>query len=142
MVTLDEFVERLCRVGADRGPRSFPRSGVDREVLFQSIVLTLDSARSYSEREINEALLAWNRDVAPAIDIDHVTLRRTLVDYGRLERTADGRAYRVGFPPKAMAFDLRIWDVDLPGTIAAYKEWAADKRRAGRAEASARQAKR
>ena len=138
MITLDEFVERLCKVGADRGPRSFPRSGDDREILFQSIVLTLDSGRSYTEREINDALQAWNRDVAPAIEIDHVTLRRKLVDYGRLERTADGRAYRVGFPPKATAFDLRIWDVDLPGTIAAYQEWAADKRKAGRAEASAR----
>lgn len=135
MISLDEFVERLCRVGADRGPRAFPRSGKDREILFQSIVLTLDSARLYSEREINDALNLWRRDVAPAIDIDHVTLRRTLVDYGRLERTADGRAYRVGFPPKAMAFDLAIYDLDLPGTIAAYLEYAARKREDGRARA-------
>ena len=135
MITLEEFVERLCRVGADRGPRSFPRSGTDREVLFQSIVLTLDSARSYTEREINDALNLWRRDVAPAIDIDHVTLRRRLVDYGRLERTADGRAYRVGFPPKAAAFDLRIYDVDLPATIAAYLEYAAKKRQTAKARA-------
>jgi hypothetical protein len=135
VITLDEFVERLCRVGADRGPRAFPRSGDDREILLQSIVLTLDSGRSYTEREINDALQAWNRDVAPAIEIDHVTLRRKLVDYGRLERTDDGRAYRVGFPPRATAFDLRIWDVDLPGTVAAYREYAETKREQGRQRA-------
>lgn len=135
MITLDEFVERLCKVAADRGPRAFPRSGTDREVLFQSIALSLDSARSYSEREINDALNRWKRDVAPAIDIDHVTLRRLLVDYGRLERTADGGAYRVGFPPRAVAFDLRIYDVDLPTTIAAYQEYAAKKRQMAKARA-------
>ena len=138
MITLEEFVERLCRVGADRGPRSFPRSGTDREIMLLSIALSLDSARSYTEREINDALNVWRRDVAPAIDIDHVTLRRMLVDYGRLERTADGRAYRVGFPPKAVAFDLRIYDVDLPATIAAYQEYSADKRRRGKAAATDR----
>ncbi len=136
MITLEEFVERLCRVGADRGPRAFPRSGRDREIMMLSIALSLDSGRSYTEREINDALNVWRRDVAPAIDIDHVILRRMLVDYGRLERTADGRAYRVGFPPRAVAFDLRIYDVDMPATVAAYQEYAAKKRRSGKAAAA------
>jgi hypothetical protein len=135
VITLEEFVERLCRVGADRGPRAFPRSGRDRDVMILSVVLSLDSGRSYTEREINDALNVWRRDVAPAIDIDHVTLRRRLVDYGRLERTEDGRAYRVGFPPRAVAFDLRIYDVDLPATIAAYLEHASKDARRRRGEA-------
>jgi len=120
MIEVEEFVERLCRLGADRGPRRFPRKPRDREILIKSIVMQLRSSRTYSEVEINESLQEWNREVAPAIECDHVTLRRLLVDYGHLERTADGRKYRVGFPPRPVAFDLEIDEIDVPATIAAY----------------------
>ncbi len=129
MISAEEFVERLCRLGADRGPRLFPRSRNDREILFKSIRLLLDSARSYSESEINAELRAWIRDVAPAIEIDHVTLRRYLVDYGHLERPADGRAYRVGFPARPSAFALGVDDIDVRATIAAYREYLAKRPR-------------
>jgi hypothetical protein len=91
--------------------------------------MLLDSDRTYSERQINALLEAWKRDIAPAIETDHVTLRRLLVDRGQLERSTDGRAYRVGFPPAAAVFDLEVWDVDLRATIAAYREQEQDRRR-------------
>jgi hypothetical protein len=131
VITLDEFVERLCRVGADRAPRAFPRRRRDREILLRSIVMLLDPDRTYAEREINARLEAWRRDVAPAIETDHVTLRRLLVDRGYLERTADGRSYRVGFPPAGPVFDLEIWELDLPATVAAYRERLGGRRRGG-----------
>jgi len=140
MITLDEFVERLCKLGAD-GKRPFPRARRDREILIQSIVQSLDSGRTYEEREINELLQAWNREVAPAIETDHVTLRRLLVDFGRLERTASGSSYRVGFPQRMTAFEVGVYDVDLAGTVAAYRELTA-KRRAKARRASAKRAKR
>lgn len=133
MITLDEFVERLCRLGGDPGPRPFPRARRDREILMQSIVMRLDSARSYSEAEINEALKAWQSEVAPGLETDHVTLRRLLVDHGRLERRADGGVYRVGFPARTVAFDLEIYDVDLAATVAAYREQVRARRRRARA---------
>ncbi len=120
MITLEEFVERLIRLGADRGPRGLPRKRRDRQIIMKSILLTLDSGRSYSEAEINELLREWNTDVAPAIQTDYVTLRRLLIDWGHLERTADGRAYRVGFPPGPVAFALEVEDVDVKSTIAAF----------------------
>ena len=131
MITLDEFVERLCKVGVDRGPRGFPRNRRDRDILVQSILLTLDSSRAYSEREINQALRAWRRDVAPAIETDHVTLRRLLVDLGRLERTPDGARYQVGFPARSVAFDLEIYDLDLRATVAAYVAYQKSRPRRG-----------
>ena len=128
MITSEEFVERLCRLGADRGPRRFPRGGRDREILMKSIMLLLPSDRTYAEGEINALLQAWNREVAPAIDSDHVTLRRLLVDHGHLERTVDGRRYRVGFPARPVAFALDVDDVDVRATIAAYREYAEQRR--------------
>ena len=118
----------MCRLGADRGPRRFPRGGRDREILIKSIMLLLPSDRTYAEGEINALLQAWNREVAPAIDSDHVTLRRLLVDYGHLERTADGRRYRVGFPARPVAFALEVDDVDVRATIAAYRKYAEQRR--------------
>ena len=56
MIPAEDFVERLCRVGADRGPRRFPRKMRDREILMKSIVMVLDSSRIYSEGEINAKL--------------------------------------------------------------------------------------
>jgi hypothetical protein len=132
MIGIDEFVERLCRLGADRGPRGFPRRRRDREILMKSIVMRLDSRRTYTEREINAQLGAWKREVAPAIETDHVTLRRLLVDHGQLERTADGRAYRVGFPPGPVAFELEVDEVDVRATIAAYLEHVQTRRRRAR----------
>ncbi len=132
MIGAEEFVERLCRLGADRGPRPFPRARKDREILIKSIRLGLDSARSYTEKEINALLVRWNTEVAPAIETDHVTLRRLLVDTGHLERTPDGRAYRVGFPARPSAFALDVDDIDVRATIAAYREYLARKPRRAR----------
>ena len=129
MVTVDEFVERLCRLGADRGPRGFPRRQRDRLILIKSIVMSIDGSRIYHEREIDTLLRVWKRDVAPAIDTDHVTLRRLLVDQGHLERTADGRAYRLGFPPAPLAFELAVEEIDVRATIAAYLEHVRSRRR-------------
>jgi hypothetical protein len=122
MVSFEEFAERLIRLGAGWQLRPLPRRRLDREILMKSILLVLDSGRIYSEPEINAALQLWNVDVAPAIQTDHVTVRRMLVDYGHLERTADGRAYRVGFPPRPRAFDLEVEALDVRATIAAYRE--------------------
>ena len=129
MITLDEFVTRLCRLGADGATRNFPRNQRDREILMQSVVMQLDSARTYSEPEINAQLKGWSTEVAPSIDIDHVTLRRLLVDYHRLERTSDGSKYRVSFPASVVAFDLEIYDLDLRATTAAYREHVQSRRR-------------
>lgn len=123
MITPEEFVERICRLGADRGPRRFPRKNRDREILMKSITMLLDSTREYTEGEINDALDAWSRDVAPAIESDHVTIRRLLVDYGHLERTKDGRSYRVGFPTRPVAFELEVEDLDIRATVAAYIDY-------------------
>lgn len=136
MITLEEFIERVVRLGADPGPRRFPRGLRDREILMKSITLDLDEQRVYREREINEHLKRWLREIAPAIECDHVTLRRRLVDAGHLERPPDGSAYRVGFPAKTVAFDVAIYDVDLRATVATYlaqRARRAEEQRAKRA---------
>ena len=43
----------------------------------------------YTEREVNELLLDWHTFADPA------TLRRELYDYGFLDRSRDGKVYRL-----------------------------------------------
>ena len=80
------------------------------------------------QRDLDEALDERDGDVAPAIDTDHVTLRRLLVDHGHLERSPDGGTYRVGFPARPVIFDLEVaflfpWAVSL-GDIGLLGFWS------------------
>ena len=51
--------------------------------------------RPYAEREVNDVLSAWLASVRATID--HVTLRRRMVDLGFLKRTTDGSRYYLNF---------------------------------------------
>ena len=51
--------------------------------------------RPYAEREVNDVLSAWLESVRATID--HVTLRRRMVDLGFLKRTRDGSRYYLNF---------------------------------------------
>ncbi len=48
-----------------------------------------DEEEEYTEREINDILLNWHTFADPA------TLRRELFDYGFLDRSRDGKVYRL-----------------------------------------------
>ncbi len=94
-ITAKEFSIRLivmCLSGTGTG---FPKKQRDRFILLNSAVQSLEEGRPFSELEINEALKKWLRDVGRRLEIDHVTLGRSLVDDGYLARDANGTTYRV-----------------------------------------------
>ena len=121
MIEIEEFVDRLCRLGGRRGPRRFPRKARDRGILMKSIRMTMEPDAEYSEPQLNELLIDWNHKIAPEIDCDHVTIRRLLIDYGELERTSDGTRYRIGFPVRPLAFAMEIEELDLAATVSVYR---------------------
>lgn len=55
-----------------------------------------EEGKDYTEREINDLLLSWHTFADPA------TLRRELYDYHFLDRSVDGRVYRLGATPPTM----------------------------------------
>jgi hypothetical protein len=91
-----EFEVRLAEICLRRGAPGLPQLERDRAVLFKSAVLVLPAAAGLSESNVNEALKQWLAEVGRGVEIDHVALRRALVDAGWLTRSADGREYRVG----------------------------------------------
>lgn len=76
-------VDRFLRLGRiDR----YPSSAADRRELLAWIVgEAIQPGEDLTERQVNERLLSYTDDV--------VLLRRYLVDFGLLERTASGSSY-------------------------------------------------
>jgi hypothetical protein len=71
---------------------SLPRDYVQRHILFISAALGLDPQRQYSESELNEELRRWTARFGSPVNLDHVTLRRSLVDEGYLNRDTAGKS--------------------------------------------------
>jgi 4a-hydroxytetrahydrobiopterin dehydratase len=87
-----EAARRLrALVSGGVGP-GFPRKRRDTWILLGSCASSLPAGER-DERSLNEKLKEWLTSQGPRVDLDHVTIRRALVDEGFVERTADGARY-------------------------------------------------
>jgi hypothetical protein len=68
----------------------------------------LDTKRDYTEGEINECLAKWLSQVGRTVEVDHISLRRYLVDAGFLTRDTAGRSYRADPEQTAGLFEVGI----------------------------------
>lgn len=71
--------------GLDKTLSLFPKKEKKKLAILRHLATRFEMDRMYSEKEVNEILKA-------AYD-DYVTLRRYMIDYGFMERKADGSAY-------------------------------------------------
>ena len=114
-VTVHEFSKRLTDLGVKSGISGLPRKRRDRHILLKSVTLTLDKTAEYTEQEINQKLTDWLGEVGASLRLDHVELRRRLVDEEYLGRTRGGSRYWVAvssrnhilFDPDIEATDVR-----------------------------------
>ena len=92
LITALEFEKRL--VALCRGMSSgLPRKRRDRHIVFRSVIQTLDATALYSEKSINQSREKWASEVGAGVEVDHVTLRRYLIDAGYLRRDPQGTNY-------------------------------------------------
>ena len=94
-----------------------PRKTLDRHILLVSAVQGLAADREYSEPELNDILKVWSSNFGDGVCLDHVTLRRLLVDEKYLVRDNAGKAYRVKKEGLPFAIDPAIWPMDLAAII-------------------------
>ncbi|MFH1688350.1 MAG: DUF2087 domain-containing protein [bacterium] len=111
-VTVAEFKKRLAAICLKQGSVGLPRKRRDQHVLAKSITLTLSCETAYTEAELNSRLTDWLDRVGHAMQIDHVTLRRYLVDEGYVMRDRAGESYRVQRQARSNMFDSAIDDID------------------------------
>ena len=92
--TRDEVISVLRRIFNGGRMRRLPKSRRDTEVLLAWSAASLDPRLTFSEPEINARLSDWLMAFADPQTIDHVTLRRSMVDIFLLLRDPDGSTYR------------------------------------------------
>jgi hypothetical protein len=130
IISAAQFEERLAAICLGGAGSAFPRRSRDRHILYRSIIQMLDRTGSYSETELNEALQQWLLDIGTCLDIDHVTLRRYLVDEKYLSRDANGNAYTVNPTGSHFAeFEHSIAAIDPFVVIQAAKDRVVERKR-------------
>jgi hypothetical protein len=117
------FKKRLLDLCLKGGGAGLPRKEADKHILLKSVALTLKVDTEYSESEFNEKLQIWLNLVGEKVDVDHVALRRELVDAQYVIREQDGSKYRLNLSrvPAGM-FDPEIDEFDPEQIIVEGKE--------------------
>jgi hypothetical protein len=112
-ITVAQFSDRF--VALVLGARDLPKKALDLNILLLSSVLGLEVGREYSEGELNAELQRWILEIGRNFGIDHVTLRRYLIDEKYLRRDPAGRAYqrdpagpRFSYDPAVRALDPHL----------------------------------
>lgn len=137
-ITQEQFVKRLGNLCARGNLMGMPKSESDQHILMKSAMLMVSqagsvsgsSSPSLSEGEVNEPLKQWV-EVCQAQGLDHVMMRRALVDHGYLERSADGASYAISSEgPRGYAFEAGVAEVNVPETLKAAREEIEARKRA------------
>jgi len=90
--TVETALRRILRSGS---LEAFPTHPKDLDAVLVVAAVTLMRRRPYREQEINAALVEWLESVHGWMD--HVTLRRRLVDLDFLKRTVNGSRYFMNY---------------------------------------------
>ncbi len=116
-ITEAQFRERF--VSLYFAGQDLPKKPLDRQIILISTILGLEPSRTYSEKELNAELQKWVLLFGQRYSVDHVTLRRYLIDERYLVRDSAGNAYqlatREGMP---YTFDAALHHLDLAALIA------------------------
>lgn len=76
--------------------RAWPKRKSDRQIILLSIAAFFDLDRTdYREADVNDLIMTWNAHFGGNLNLDHVTLRRELVDARILNRTDNGTRYSI-----------------------------------------------
>jgi len=86
----ERVLRRLLKGGI---MKRLPRNRKDAEILLALAASYLDPQSRYSESEVNQLLREWMEDFTCPIAMDHVTVRRYLVDFNFLLRDQPGSWY-------------------------------------------------
>lgn len=88
----------LDQIGRKSGVSLASLGEAERWLMLSLAAMSLSPGQEYSETQVNEALIAWLQAGEGLLRIDHVELRRTLIDFGLWLRRDGGRAYKLSSP--------------------------------------------
>ncbi len=89
-----EYESRLAALTRSGAGTGLPRRRKDRWILLHALSRGLATGGPWTERAVNDHVRVWLAGPGARIELDHVSLRRALVDEGFLERDDAGGSYR------------------------------------------------
>jgi hypothetical protein len=116
----------LGRLLANGRLTMLPKRPGDQRLIAVLAATRFEAGKTYLENEVNERLETWLASISEPYGIDHVTLRRLLVDSQLLVRTKSGSSYELN-DAKADEIDP-LTDVD-PARILAEVRESRDRRK-------------
>ena len=119
-ITEAQFTDRFASLAL--GSRELPKKQLDRHILLISSILKLEPGRRYSENELNDELRTWTSRFGGPFGLDHVTIRRYLVDEKYLARDPAGGTYELATNGLPYTFDTSIRALDLDQLVSAAKQ--------------------
>lgn len=130
-VDMTEFRQRLEAVCGRGGAPGFPRKQRDRHILLRAALHCLPKSAPYAEPDVNDALEGWLARTGISANIDHVTLRRYLVDNGYLRRDRGGLEYTVDPAGHGeVEFEPGVAEVDAAEVLQTMEQRALEKKKA------------
>ena len=112
----------LKRLLANGPLTAYPTRRSDQQLLLRLAAARFEPARAYREAEVNDILAAWLDTFCAPHSIDHVSMRRYLVDAQLLARDTAGSRYRLTKRPSAA-------DADPAQVLAQVKRERAERKR-------------
>ena len=110
---LDRFAALSVRSGVALGILHASRIA-DFNLMLAAAAHAFAAGRNYAEGEVNDILRGWLAHEGSMLTVDHVELRRWLVDCRVLARDDYGRAYTLGAPsPEIAALIAALSGTDL-----------------------------
>lgn len=133
MVAIERYRKLAIKRGLTPGAL-MDASPDDFHLLLLSLRSEFATSREYSEGEVNELIANWLLLAGGMLDVDHVELRRWLVDMSILTRDAYGRAYLVApVPAHLLKLDTDVAQLDFAREFADANERESQKRAARKA---------
>jgi hypothetical protein len=143
-MTTNAYIERLGALAPRQGLSlggMHSASPVDFALMLAAAARSFEPAHVYTERDVNHRLRAWLAGVGAMLAVDHVELRRWLVDTGVLTRDGFGRAYILGTPSPAISTVMAaLAGHDLDGIARTARERDTARREARKSQWAQRQA--
>ena len=132
MNQVHEQARRVLKRLLVNGPLTgLPRRPDDQALLLGLAASRFEAQRTYRESEVNEVLKSWLQTFCAPFGIDHVTMRRLMVDSGLLARDRSGSTYRID---QARIEDLGAGDAIEPAQVMAQIQSEREARKKRRAK--------
>lgn len=132
MINVTDFKKGIIKLFAKGKGQDLPKNQKLRDIYFKTAALMLSTGKIISEKEANTILKEWLEGFSKNVELDHVSLRRELVDNGYIERDSANTEYQIKrdsqYKEDLFAADI-VENIDPEEVVESYKKEVKERKR-------------